>query len=702
MAKYNNKAKEDIKFIRQQLDRLTYIPERGTKEYDKWLRNKINECAANESRLYRDEFSYLNKSAIKKRRAEAVAESVNEIAPKYTDIKMDELLIEYFIASVPFFDYYSRSEYTDCAVAIYILEQLRINGTLERARAYLRFDEQVLTMSDLVPEGLVDSSFDLSLIKAMAFLVRFRNDEYTYPYYYTETAAKRPEGTDIYMKNYAEPNDAMSNRQRLDNIILMMPQDALTRSAETLADCFDVLLDKLQLIQTRFLDRAKPFMDKLNSDLKLLELNLPVSKLMFLEINDLQTKIYEYHNRRKYELSCLTGLDPDPSWPEEMSAFCEKELCHCLTIKDPYEILFSVFSQLDMGSSYMWIYSMSNMIVDAAMDLLPWSYAKTDSSIIKEIQESYIRKIERYHYLSNEDSRFLYAKTYASDIMYIPDVEPAEDVYARDGKENYTEKYDANLVQYIYRKTGFIMPRYMGEAQLQIREHDLPYEENDTSTMLFRELLQLATRSISKDPIDTYRLQYEYGIQDIAEPPKTENPVNRTDIDTDALISANSKMRDEIRKLKEVLHDVDRSNIELRNRIAELEAYKKIEHEELASLRELAYNMAGEDEPDVKPVKKISYPYRLKKRTLIVGGHESWLTAMRKMFPDATFVEPGKRIDPNLVVNSELVFVQTNALPHSQFYALTSILQKHRMPLYYFGFSSPEKCAAQLVEKDQM
>lgn len=723
-----DKQIDKIKNARKLLNEMIKVPNRETKEYEIWLKKQLDTDTTEFTKQIPDELSYLKKNIYKKKRKEALQKYITSSAPLYDDIDIEPLLFQFFKPGMPVMDLYARDQYVDCAIAIYILEQLRMNGTLETAADYLRFDEQVMNTPDLIPEGLIDSSFETVLIKAMVFLIRFRNDTYTFPYYYNEeTIARHTTGNEIHIQK-CRPDECQTNRQRFDNIIGLLPIRAIEHSAILLAEMCEIIDDMLYQIQQRFTVSVKPYINRLNGYFNAMEKGQYIPPEQAEDALFLNDKIDRFIAVKNREISCIYGLEPDVNVLSDSDIkFCYKNLYKRLPIKDPYELLFAEFLQIDLGVDNVWCWSMHSALVIHASDLLPWSDFPVDSETLADYTAYKLQHTDWDELLDDNEAKFLYDRKHNFHFFGNDQPNPNDDDLERiDMKDidslleivdqlttddlldltimledavNYNPR--VNLTQYIYRKSGYIMPRYTCEAQLILKNEESLFED-EISEILLKEIIQLATRTASKQTIGEYRLKSEYGIEEVSEQELTDEilPEEQNDVQKDK--DRISALQDENRKLKEVLHDVDRSNLELRNKIAELESAMRIEHEELSSLRELAYNMGEEDEepPRTSPKKGISYPYKLKKRTVIVGGHDTWLAPMRKMFPNATYILPGKKIDPNLILYADMVWVQNNAIPHSQFYALTSLLQKHRKPLYYFSFASADKCAEQLVEKD--
>ncbi len=125
----------------------------------------------------------------------------------------------------------------------------------------------------------------------------------------------------------------------------------------------------------------------------------------------------------------------------------------------------------------------------------------------------------------------------------------------------------------------------------------------------------------------------------------------------------------------------------------------RMEHRELSDLRELLFNQ--ENEIRETPTKGYTYPYETRKRTVVFGGHDTFLKAIRPMLPTVKFVDSSMlSFDPGIVRNSEVVWVQNNCMSHPQYWSVVRNCKRFGVQLRYFGFASAEKCAEQLVTED--
>ena len=125
-----------------------------------------------------------------------------------------------------------------------------------------------------------------------------------------------------------------------------------------------------------------------------------------------------------------------------------------------------------------------------------------------------------------------------------------------------------------------------------------------------------------------------------------------------------------------------------------------MEHRELADLRTLVFNR--ENEVRETPAKGYAYPYETRKRTIVFGGHDTFLKALKPMLPGVRFVDAeNMTFSPELIRNAEVIWVQTNCISHPQYWNIVKQCKLSGVQLRYFGFASAEKCAEQLVEWDQ-
>jgi len=186
----------------------------------------------------------------------------------------------------------------------------------------------------------------------------------------------------------------------------------------------------------------------------------------------------------------------------------------------------------------------------------------------------------------------------------------------------------------------------------------------------------------------------------------TNNTSNDT-IDEQDLSARLLKAQNELEKARRQVKGLRSSLAELRHE-ADTERAKtehelktlRMEHRELADLRELVFNR--ENNIQEKAVKEISYPYETRKRTVIFGGHDTFLKAIRPMLPNVRFVDTSVyNFSPEIVKNADVVWIQNNCISHPQYWNIVKVARHHSIQVRYFAYASAEKCAEQLVTEDQ-
>lgn len=103
-----------------------------------------------------------------------------------------------------------------------------------------------------------------------------------------------------------------------------------------------------------------------------------------------------------------------------------------------------------------------------------------------------------------------------------------------------------------------------------------------------------------------------------------------------------------------------------------------------------------------KKAKDKAYPYHTKKRTVVFGGHRTFLRELRKMLPGLKYVNISNYgFNVDIIRNAEVVWVQTNCISHTQYARILKVVRTHNIQLRYFSYASARKCADQIVEEDR-
>ena len=114
------------------------------------------------------------------------------------------------------------------------------------------------------------------------------------------------------------------------------------------------------------------------------------------------------------------------------------------------------------------------------------------------------------------------------------------------------------------------------------------------------------------------------------------------------------RARKEIKNLRktivEVEHDADSEKAKADKELKAL----RMEHRELADLRELVFNR--ENEVEEKLEAQIEYPYETQKRTVVFGGHGTFMKAIKPRLPNVKFVDAQiLGFNPDIIRNADVV-----------------------------------------------
>ncbi len=101
-------------------------------------------------------------------------------------------------------------------------------------------------------------------------------------------------------------------------------------------------------------------------------------------------------------------------------------------------------------------------------------------------------------------------------------------------------------------------------------------------------------------------------------------------------------------------------------------------------------------------VQDIAYPYHAQKRTVVFGGHRTFLRELKKRLPGVKYVNIANySFNMDIIRNADVVWVQTNCISHTQYSRILKAVRTHNIQLRYFSYASARKCAEQIVREDQ-
>ncbi len=169
----------------------------------------------------------------------------------------------------------------------------------------------------------------------------------------------------------------------------------------------------------------------------------------------------------------------------------------------------------------------------------------------------------------------------------------------------------------------------------------------------------------------------------------------------DAAAERIAELNRQLKAARAALHEVEQSARQLREQLQEEEKRALQDRMELSGLRDTLFHMKQDQDPEEWiPEKEIQFPWQVRRRVLIFGGHDTWSKAIRPLLPGARFFDRESLPDLNAIKGADVVWIQSNALSHKFYYRIIDTARKEDIPVRYFGFASARKCAEQLVENE--
>ena len=279
-----------------------------------------------------------------------------------------------------------------------------------------------------------------------------------------------------------------------------------------------------------------------------------------------------------------------------------------------------------------------------------------------------------------------------------------------------------NDAQLIYHLTdGAIMPRklrrYEG-ARLILKNQGIPEERIDYILEHVRLLAELSHQSDeyrrawdddfdedafddtdeeeSASEADEFHEEEELEIEAESRIPEPEY-----ENEQDQLTAELQQLREENKRLRTQLHAADQHNRKIQKEYRAVYEKTRGEHKELTDLRTLVFNQQnGEFENETEEKIEIEYPYTARHTISIFGGHDSWSKAIKPLFNNVRFIGRDVTPHPDVIKNSDVVWIQTNSMSHTYFYKVIDVVRQNNFPVRYFAYASARKCAEQIVLDD--
>lgn len=629
-----------------------------------------------------------------------------------------------------------NSQYITLAAALFILDALRINETLEEALLYMPCTKNEIESIDLPDDRFKDSTFSNDIIRSMIFLIQNRDGSPDRAYINEITAAK----TDIppikhvsqsltsdelqeKRNNILDSVKSMSYRDRMDKILSLMPECYVTRAETRFKEkvfefykiVFGILNNPWKDIQSntkRLTELAKCLIKtddaKTKSKNQITNIaSIPHNCMANDKLNDIHDAVKHIYDMQHSEATLWKQLDITHDYvctqidrlndivslihcgakdDFEYKNIPETKALRDMQIIDPYELIFGYLSLLDKGDDIIWMVNTTTILLGITASRLPWSIRSSQKLLdivddADSTNESFdIDSINDYRNENKRhenDAKAMYDRRYND--------------YARWNAYNVTnpDKNDMksiNFVQFVYMVNHRILPR------------QVEYYHDDLNDVIIKSGINKKHAPLIRLLIDTSNdgIKNRYFLPD-----------NNQTVDKDSIIEDLQKgivNKDEtIAALKTALHDAEKTAKISQKKIEKLKADMAEEHDELIQLRQMMYDLqtaVDATQVDASEKSNITFPYISNKNVIVFGGHPSWLRTMRLLLPKVRFIEPQENPDTNAIRNADVIWMQVNAMPHCFYNKIMDIARQRKLPVKYFTHASAEKCAQELASDD--
>lgn len=340
-------------------------------------------------------------------------------------------------------------------------------------------------------------------------------------------------------------------------------------------------------------------------------------------------------------------------------------------VEDPYEVCFALLYLLDQDDDCVWSYSFMLAVVSRAVAMLPWN-----GEVYDEADDGYW-----YHDDERIPPQPLDPEWY--EMKYTGDVDEAG------------ERSAVNLAQLVYQYTGTIMPRNTrryDEAAKKLRKNGLKPSQAGMLCAVMN-VLGEASRQVGYVPETVWKENIQ-----------TENAADDEPATVGSLTEANKHLQAELAQLKSqaknTSYELARENRALKEQIEKLTDAADGMTQELADQREIVFNQQQEMPAEDAVSIKTAFPYRLSRRVVAFGGHDSWLREIKFKVPDVRFM--GENIsNAEIIRRADVIWIQTNCIGHAAYYGVINLARRYNRKVRYFQYASAAKCAEQIAEEEE-
>ena len=626
----------------------------------------------------------------------------------------------------------------DLAAAIWLLDVLNQSGQFWKAMPILEMEPEKIKKIYL--PDVHDAKFSDRVVREMVYLVKCRDGlEDGFRSYISIESAKRKEPVVHRAPQDGRPISEWTDRERFNAIMEMIHPAYIERAVNRFETAMweyidlilershghkekiDLLMDKMhamaaknpvlrQVLQT---EKGGPVMVPYATE-ELDELSMGTAQTMAAECIALQDEIEEAAGDFGAVVEALHLV------PMFRDCECEHlnqedvQQVRNLEIANPYETCFAYLCLLEQGSDIPWVYTAPNVVLQEAARKLPWTafFGADHPEEDDDLEEDWTEENSEDQNEEDEEAEGAEQEELTAELQELMQREPLD--WIEKEKDLYRLRYTnyplyapldspdlgwkLNLPQMVFGLTGTLMPRDV--SSFDETAEDLVEAGFDATYAEALELyLQLAMDGgwTKKDhPVEQEPTEEETEAPDA--PPAGEMTPEE---EKESLARQLREAREETARLKAALYTAEKSAQTAEQEKAELQEQLHQETQELADLREMVYQYANDEEAAPVEEKAVSFPYQVKEKIAVFGGHDTWLKVIRPLLRGVTFIPRGQLPNADLIRSQDKIWIQPNALAHKDFYKIIHIVRAHQIPLRYFRYASAKKCALQVVDDQE-
>lgn len=561
-----------------------------------------------------------------------------------------------------------RGGYTDAdicsaivlASAVWILDQLKLQGDLEKIYPYLPQAND----NDYYIE-VHHPQYDDDLLWALVRLIYFRNEEHYTLLDWRASAL-------ISAREKTAPRDAY------DAVISLIDSDAILRAKEKYERKI------WEFYGLTFLSNAKIQKEQLRLEKKIEDLQksaLHPSMMLMRNPNTLfetSDPITEKIQNLNYQLERIKSTawfteigipDSREKTAKKLRGIIGEDVANKLiefTVDDPFELAFALHILLDEDSLIPWLYYGSICVTYTIVDQLPFYNQYSEKGTPKLIEEA---------------NGLLYKHTFkgirwkdATDCLG----EPVERTYGK------------NLSQILYYNSHTLYPRVVDE----VPELDQFFEdiilENEKDKHIYTLLIHLlSSTNKEQENLKAYRLCRE--IEKMTQEDHTPTELDTTDLEKTIAV-----LQSRVDTLGRALYEEERMKKSAVSKYNQLSFENERLIRELSDLREIVFAQQSSEPIEAATKKEIKFPILTSGKIVSFGGRPNWINDMKKILPNVTFYSPDVIPNKDVIKNAEQVWIQTSCISHAAYYRIEAALGE-KTQLRFFPNQNARSCAEKLV-----